>query len=170
MRRGKGSRKEPKLIFPQHKTCIHLTTYISSFKKLYFLIIFSSLKIIIFLASKWNYIWKPPADQMIFGIIAAASRSVRPHKGDQKTAGGIIVIEKKICWTSFLEGGMLLITFFMWQYWQYCRTKASQPESTLPFPWVTIIQWFDFQKPCLSIELTLYRQISKFCHNFLSQL
>ena len=49
--------------------------------------------------------------QMIFGIITAASGSVRPHKGDQKTAGGIIVIEKKICWTSFLEGGMLLITF-----------------------------------------------------------
>ena len=34
---------------------------------------------------------------MIFGIITAASGSVRPHKGDQKTAGGIIVIEKKIC-------------------------------------------------------------------------
>ena len=33
---------------------------------------------------------------MIFGIITAASGSVRPHKGDQKTAGGIIVIEKKI--------------------------------------------------------------------------
>ena len=154
---------------------LHLTTYISSLKNLYFLIIFSSLKVIIFLASKWPdtelYLktssW-PDADDIWNNYSCQWKCSTA--QGWSENSRWDYCHWKKDLLNFFSWGRDAIDHFFMWQYLQYCRTKASQPESTLPFPWVTILQWFDFQKPCLSIELTLYRQISKFCHNFLSQL
>ena len=152
----------------------HLTTYISSLKNLYFLIIFSSVKAIIFLASKWPdtelYLKTSSWPDDIWNNCSCQWKCSTAQGWLENSRWDSVVQKKRFVELLFLRGGRLLITFSCDNIDNIAGPKLHSQNQHCHFPgWLTYNNLIS-KNLGLSIELTLYRQISKFCHNFLSQL